>query len=121
MWKEAGIRAAIKVVPNAHYWNVWLTAPLGATVWAHRPLGVINLALAYRTGVPWNESSYTNPTFDRLLDEAESMPDTNVRRVKLAEIEQLMQDDGPIVQTYWTKHFTLYDKDRKSTRLNHSH
>src|SRR3546814_9643681 len=110
MWKEAGIRAAIKVVPNAQYWNVWLIAPLGATVWAHRPLGVINLALAYRTGVPWNESSYTNPTFDRLLDEAESMPDPNVRREKMAEIEQLMQDDGPIVQT-----------DRKSTRLNSSH
>src|SRR3546814_4336246 len=78
---------------------VWLTAPLGATVWAHRPLGVINLALAYRTGVPWNESSYTNPTFDRMLDEAESMPDPNVRREKMAEIEQLMQADGPIVQT----------------------
>src|SRR3546814_17474888 len=62
------------------------------------------------TGVPWNESSYTNPTFDRLLDEAESMPDPNVRREKMAEIEQLMQDDGPIVQTYWTKLFTFYDK-----------
>src|SRR3546814_2827340 len=74
------------------------------------PLGVINLALAYRTGVPWNESSYTNPTFDRLLDEAESMPDPNVRREKMAESEQLMQDDGPIVQTYWTKLFTFYDK-----------
>src|SRR3546814_11609252 len=62
------------------------------------------------TGVPWNESSYTNPTFDRLLDEAESMPDPNVRREKMAEIEQLMQDDGPIVQTYWTKLFNFYDK-----------
>ena len=110
MWKEVGIRTSIKVVPNAQYWDVWTTAPLGATVWAHRPLGVINLALAYRSGVPWNESGYANPTFDRLLDEAESMPDPNVRREKMAEIEQLMQDDGPIVQTYWTKLFTFYDK-----------
>src|SRR3546814_16170984 len=37
------------------------------------------------------------------------MPDPNVRREKMAEIEQLMQDDGPIVQTYWKKLFTFYD------------
>src|SRR3546814_16440182 len=113
MWKEAGIRAAIKVVPNAQYWNVWLTAPLGATVWAHRPLGVINLALAYRTGVPWNESSYTNPTFYRLLDEAESMPDPNDRREQMDGIEQTMQGEGHIVHNIWPNHLTL--KPQKNT------
>ena len=110
MWEEAGIRTEIKVLPNAQYWDVWLTAPLGATVWAHRPLGVINLALAYRSGVPWNESGYANPTFDRLLDEAEAVPDPDKRREKMAEIQRLLQEDGPIVQTYWRKLFTFYDK-----------
>ena len=75
MWAEAGIECAIEVVPNPQYWDIWLDAPLGSTVWAHRPLGVINLALAYRSGVPWNESGYANPEFDRLLTEAEARPD----------------------------------------------
>ena len=110
MWEEAGIRAKIKVVPNAQYWDVWLTAPLGATVWAHRPLAVINLALAYRSGVPWNESGYANPTFDRLLDAAEAVPDPVARRENMAVIQSLLQEDGPIVQTYWRKLFTFYDK-----------
>lgn len=109
MWEEAGIKANINVVPNAQYWDVWTTAPLGTTVWAHRPLGVINLALAYRSGVPWNESAYANPEFDRLLTEAEAMPDPEVRREKMAEIQALLQEDGPIIQTYWKKLFTFYD------------
>ncbi len=110
MWKDAGIRASIKVVPNPQYWDVWLTAPLGSTVWAHRSLGVMNLSLAYRTGVAWNESAYANPQFDKLLDEAEGMPDPKARSAKMAEIQKLMQEDGPVVQTYWRKLFTFYDK-----------
>jgi peptide/nickel transport system substrate-binding protein len=110
MWKDAGIRATIKVVPNPQYWDVWMSAPLGTTVWAHRPLGVMNLALAYRSGGSWNESAYANPVFDKLLDEAESMPDVAARRAKMAEIQKHLQDEGPIVQTYWRKLFTFYDK-----------
>lgn len=110
MWREAGIRAEINVVPNPQYWDIWTTAPLGTTVWAHRPLGVINLSLAYRSGVPWNESAYANETFDALLTRAEAMPDPLARREVMAEIEALLQEDGPIVQTYWRKLLTFYDE-----------
>lgn len=110
MLKEAGVTCNIKIVPNPQYWDVWTTAPFGTTVWAHRPLAVINLSLAYRTGVAWNESAYSNPDFDRLLDEAEAMPDPEVRRGKMAEIEALLQEDGPIIQTYWRKLLTFHDK-----------
>lgn len=110
MWAEAGIRVELNVVPNAQYWDVWMTAPMGCTVWAHRPLGVMNLSLAYRSGVPWNESGYANPEFDRLMDEAEAMPDPEVRRGKMAEIEALMQEDGPIVQSYWRNLATYFDR-----------
>ncbi|RAZ89006.1 ABC transporter substrate-binding protein [Mesorhizobium hawassense] len=110
MWKEAGIRAAIKVVPNLQYWDVWTTAPLGMTVWAHRPLGVMNLSLAYRSNAAWNESAFANAEFDALLDKAESIPDPKARSVVMADIEALMQREGPIVQTYWRNLITFYDK-----------
>ena len=110
MWKDAGIRASIKVVPNPQYWDTWLTAPLGSTVWAHRSLGVMNLSLAYRSGVAWNESAYSNPAFDKLLDEAEGVPDPKARSIKMAAIQKIMQEDGPVVQNYWRKLFTFYDK-----------
>lgn len=110
MWKEAGIRAAIKVVPNPQYWDIWMTAPLGMTVWAHRPLGVMNLALAYRSNAAWNESAFANPEFDKLLDEAEAIPDPKARSARMADIEALMQREGPIVQTYWRNLISFYDK-----------
>lgn len=110
MWKDAGIRATIKTVPNPQYWDVWMTVPLGITVWAHRSLGVMNLSLAYRSGVAWNETSYASPVLDRLLDQAEAVPDPKARAAKMAEIERLMQEDGPIVQTYWRNLATFFDK-----------
>lgn len=111
MWKEAGINCNINVVPNPQYWDIWTTAPLGTTVWAHRPLGVINLSLAYRSGASWNESAYANPEFDELLTRAEAMPDPEQRREVMAEIEALLQEDGPIIQTYWKKLVTYYDRN----------
>jgi peptide/nickel transport system substrate-binding protein len=109
-WKEAGIRVKINVMPSTQYWEVWTKVPFGFTTWAHRPLGVMSLALAYRTGVPWNESKYSNAEFDRLLGQAEGTIDVNARREIMARLEQILQDDGPIVQPVWRAIFTFHDK-----------
>src|SRR5262249_5074845 len=77
---------------------------------AHRPLGVMSLALAYRTGVPWNESKYSNPEFDRLLTQAEGTIDVASRREIMSQLERILQDDGPIVQPVWRAIFTFHDK-----------
>ena len=68
------------------------------------------LGLAYRSGVPWNESEYANPEFDRLLSEAEGILDTDKRREVMHDIERLMQQDGPIVQPLWRAVATVMDK-----------
>lgn len=109
-WKEAGVRAKIKIMPGAQYWEVWDKVPFGMTNWTHRSLGVMVLSLAYRSGVPWNESSYSNPQLDALLNKAESTLDVEERRSVMAEIERLMQEDGPIVQPIWRSVFTAIDK-----------
>jgi len=109
-WKEAGIRVKINVMPSTQYWEVWTKTPFGFTTWAHRPLGVMSLALAYRTGVPWNESKYSNPEFDRLLTMAEGTLDVVARREIMAQLEKILQDDGPIVQPVWRAIFTFHDK-----------
>jgi len=109
-WKEAGIRVKINVLPSTQYWEVWTKVPFGFTTWAHRPLGVMSLALAYRTGVPWNESKYSNAEFDRLLTQAEGTLDVNARREITSRLEAILQDDGPIVQPVWRAIFTFHDK-----------
>lgn len=109
-WKDAGIRVKINVMPSTQYWEVWTKVPFGFTTWAHRPLGVMSLALAYRTGVPWNESKYSNPDFDRLLTMAEGTVDVVARRELMAQLEKILQEDGPIVQPVWRAVFTFHDK-----------
>ena len=103
MWKQAGITVNLKVLPSAQYWEIWDkdTNPFAFTTWTHRPLGVMVLGLAYRTGVPWNESKWSNKQFDDLLTKAEGTLDVEQRRSIMAQLEKIMQEEGPIAQPLW--------------------
>jgi len=79
---------------------------LSLTSWTHRPLAVMVLGLAYRTGVPWNESSYANPAFDAALNDAESTLDVEKRRAKMEKVEKILQDDAVLVQPFFRSVFT---------------
>ena len=68
-WKAGGIRAKINVLPSAKFWEVWDKVPFGFTEWTHRPLGFMVLALAYRTGVPWNEFALFEQAVRRAADQ----------------------------------------------------
>jgi peptide/nickel transport system substrate-binding protein len=109
-WKAAGVRPKINVMPSNKFWEVWDKVPFGFTEWTHRPLGFMVLALAYRTGVPWNESAYSNKEFDDLLSKAEGTVDVKARSEILGKLERIMQEDGPIVQPLWRSVYAAYDK-----------
>ena len=109
-WAAAGIRCKINSVPTSVFWQGWTKVPFGFTSWAHRPLGLMTLGLAYRSGAPWNESSFSNAEFDKLLAEAEAILDVEKRRVVMAKLEKILQEDGPIVQPLWRQVQTAYDK-----------
>ncbi|MGD9362983.1 MAG: ABC transporter substrate-binding protein [Desulfobacterales bacterium] len=103
---KAGINIKMNVMPQAQYWDVWTKAPLSLTSWTHRPLAVMVLGLAYRTGVPWNESSYANPEWDKALTEAESTLNVEERRKKMDKVEKILQDDAVMVQPFFRAVFT---------------
>jgi peptide/nickel transport system substrate-binding protein len=77
---EAGITLNVNVMPAAKYWEIWTDTPFGATAWTHRPLGTMVLSLAYRPGVAWNETRWSNADFTAALDEAEATLDVEARR-----------------------------------------
>ena len=120
-WAEAGIRVKITVMPGATFWDNWTTHPFSVTNWNHRPLGIMVLGLAYRSGVPWNESGYSNAEFDRLLSKAEGLIDVDKRRAVMKDIETLMQQDGPITQPFWTTIFTFYHEKVLGFRMHPSY
>ena len=110
MWAKAGIRVTINAMPAGQYWDIWAKTSFGFTSWTHRALGVQVLALAYRTGVPWNESAYSNAEFDELLDKAEGTFDIEERRRVLKRLQEIMQEDGPLVQPFWRPSIVAHNK-----------
>jgi len=117
-WKDAGIRCQINLMPASEFWKVWNTTPLGFTEWLHRPLGVMVLELAYRTGVSWNESNYSNADFDRLLSKAGGILDADERRAVMYDLQEILQRDGPIVQPLWRSTMTAMDKRVKGFQMH---
>jgi peptide/nickel transport system substrate-binding protein len=122
--RDAGINVKRTILPGSTFWNDWAKYPFSATEWNMRPLGVQVLALAYKSGVAWNETAYASPEFDTLLAEAMSIADADARREVMAKIEKLMQDDGVLIQPYWRnvyRHFrdTVKGADMHPTFEHH--
>lgn len=98
--------------PDA-YWAGWTRFPFSTTAWSARELGVQTLALAYRSDAAWNESGFANAAFDRLLDDALGVADATERQAQMAQLQQMMLDEGVVVQPYWR---TLYRHVRPGVR-----
>ena len=109
-WKQIGVRVKLKIMPGAEYWDVWTKVPFGCTNWQHRPIGVMLLNLAYRAGVPWNETGYSNPEFDQLLNQAGGILESTKRQAVMQKLEEIMQNDGPVVQPVFAESYTFMDK-----------
>jgi len=99
--RDAGIPVKRTILPGSTFWNDWTKYPFSSTNWNMRPLGVQVLALAYRSGEAWNESGFANEEFDTLLNKALSIADADARRKVMVRIEEIMQEQGVIIQPYW--------------------
>jgi peptide/nickel transport system substrate-binding protein len=108
--QEAGITLNVNVMPASKYWEIWTATPFGGTAWTHRPLGTMVLSLAYRTGVAWNETGYSNKDFEAALDEAEATLDVEARKAKMEKVEKILQDDAIMIQPIWRPVYTIASK-----------
>jgi peptide/nickel transport system substrate-binding protein len=99
--RDAGINIKRTIMPGSTFWNDWLKYPFSATEWNMRPLGVQILALAYKSGVAWNETAFSNAEFDEKLGQALSIADADKRREIMKRLEEIMQEQGVLIQPYW--------------------
>ncbi|MBN2630608.1 MAG: ABC transporter substrate-binding protein [Rhodobacteraceae bacterium] len=107
--RDAGINIKRTVLPGSTFWNDWTKFPFSATEWNMRPLGVQILALAYRTGEAWNETAFSNSEFDAELAKAMAIADADARRVVMARIQEILQEQGVMIQPYWRSLFRHFD------------
>ncbi|QFU09328.1 Dipeptide-binding protein DppE precursor [Rhodobacteraceae bacterium THAF1] len=101
MLRDAGMTVNRTVVPGSTFWTNWTTYPFSATDWGHRPLGIQLLSLAYKSGVPWNETGFDNAEFDSLLEQAQGIGDADGRAEVMGQLETILRDEGVITQPYW--------------------
>ncbi len=103
----AGLNINLNLVPSSQYWDVWTEVPLGITIWAHRPLDTMVLALAYTADaegkpVAWNETAWTDEEFTKLLKQAEETLDIEKRRALMCQLEDIQQERGSVGIPFWT-------------------
>ena len=107
--RDAGINIKRTVMPGSTFWNDWTKYPFSATEWNMRPLGVQVLAAAYRTGEAWNETAFSNEEFDAKLGEALAIADADKRRDVMKRLEEIMREQGVLIQPYWRSLFRHTD------------
>ncbi|QDC09655.1 ABC transporter substrate-binding protein [Oceanicola sp. D3] len=116
--RDAGINVKRTILPGSTFWNDWLAYPWSATEWNMRPLGVQILGLAYKSGVAWNETAFSNAEFDTLLAEAMSIADADKRSEVMAKIEAIMVDEGVVIQPYWRSLFRHHKSTVHGTEMH---
>ena len=116
--RDAGFKVKRTVLPGSTFWNDWSKYPFSSTNWNPRPLGVQVHALAYRSGEAWNEFGWANAEFDALLDEALAIADADKRRVVMAKMEALIQEEGVTIQPYWRSLYRHMKEGLVSTEMH---
>lgn len=108
----AGFDITLDITEPDGYWDRWTEVPLGITSWTHRPLGTMVLPLAYIKEAigAWNETRWYDDEFETLLREAEATLDLEERRAIMCNIEDIMQERGPIGNSYWKNVWNITHK-----------
>jgi len=111
----AGINVTVKREPADGYWSdVWLKKPVCFSYWNGRPTEDWMFSLAFASGVDWNESRWSNTSFDSLLVEARSELDEAKRRDMYREMQTIVRDDGGVAVPLFANYV-----DASSTRVAH--
>ena len=93
--KQAGITLHItNAAADSYYSQIWMSKPLLVSYWfTGRPVDQL-LNQIFRSGSAYNESAWSNPQFDQLLDAARADTNADTRRQKYQDAQRLIQRDG---------------------------
>lgn len=108
--KAAGIEINVVREPGDAYWdNVWMKKPWCLSYWSGRPTPDLMFTTAYQTGAAWNDSFWSNKSFDDLLLKARSELDSAKRAAMYAEMQNIVADDGGVVVLMFYNYVNAHD------------
>ena len=113
--KAAGININVVREADDGYWsNVWLKKAWCACYWSGRATEDWMFSTAYETGVPWNDTHWSNDRFQALLLEARGTLDPAKRGEMYTEMQAIMSAEGGTVIPMYANYV-----DAASTKLAH--
>ena len=123
MAAPGGFDIQLDIMEPSSYWERWSEVDLGITAWTHRPLATMVLALAYTADkdgvpVPWNETRWVDAEFNQLLRQAERTLDVEERRQVMCQIEDIMQQRGPIGFPFWRRVWNITRSEFQNIRAH---
>jgi peptide/nickel transport system substrate-binding protein len=115
LFKESAAKCGINinVIREAadSYWDaVWLKKPFCASYWNGRPTCDWMFTTAYAAEAPWNDTFWKNPRFNELLVAARSETNSDTRAKQYAEMQQLLHDDGGLINIVFNKYLSAHSK-----------
>ena len=100
MAQPAGIQievVEVKVPSDIYFTDYWGRAPFYVSSWEFRPSVYETFAIAYHSLSAWNETGWSSPALDKILDEARSARDPEQRKTLYKAAEQLLIEEGAVV------------------------
>ncbi|MCW2870558.1 ABC transporter substrate-binding protein [Actinacidiphila oryziradicis] len=93
--KRAGINIRVKTASaDSYYTQIWMKKPLMTSYWyTGRPVDQL-LNQIFRSGSSYNETAWSDKSFDALIDRARRETDDTRRRDLYAEAQQKIMTDG---------------------------
>ncbi|MEM6481707.1 MAG: ABC transporter substrate-binding protein [Pseudomonadota bacterium] len=122
--RRAGFNLKRTIIAGESFWNGWKSYPFSTTSWGGRPLGVQVLALAYKSNAAWNETGFSDPEFDSVLERALGTVETETRQKLCGRLQTILRDSGIIVQPYWrnqTLHHTKQVRNYSRSQFRELH
>lgn len=107
---EIGVRATI----NAPEWSQWLELEGAGNYdiytcgWTGLTDGNSYFYLQHRTDQVFNFTGYSNPEFDRLVDEARTVSDFDTRYALYEQANKIIVDEAPYIYFYTTTNKRAY-------------
>lgn len=92
---DAGVRLTVQnASSDSYYTQVWMQEPLMVSYWfTGRPIDQL-LGQIFRSGSSYNESAWSSPAFDAVLDDARAETNDDRRRMLYQDAQRLIVEDG---------------------------
>ena len=107
---KAGMTVHIRRVPADSYWqSYWKQVPAMLTRFSQRPADQI-LNEAFRSGALWNDSGFSQPEFDLLLNHARSEFSTEIKQELYQQLQAFLYDYGGTLIPYHISQMRVLSK-----------